>query len=82
MLLRQVPLTDAERAEADARPEKLALGGAGGFQARSHTQCLLVTVRSAGCRCQNCISCGIWAVCETKLSIALLAGSTVHEVDV
>ena len=47
-VLPQVPLTDAERAEADARPEKLALGGAGGFQARGHTVCLVVPVRNAG----------------------------------
>ncbi|KAK9833553.1 hypothetical protein WJX81_005633 [Elliptochloris bilobata] len=28
----RVPLTEAERADVDVRPEKLALGGAGGFQ--------------------------------------------------
>ena len=30
-----MPLPEEERAKADARPEKLALGGAGGFQART-----------------------------------------------
>ena len=54
-MLPQVPLTDAERAEVDARPEKLALGGAGGFQARGLPRCLVVTLRSASWRGIMCL---------------------------
>lgn len=53
-MLPQVPLTDAERAEVDARPEKLALGGAGGFQARTRPHCLVVAVLLLVARVKLC----------------------------
>ena len=64
-MLLQVPLTDAERAEIDARPEKLALGGAGGFQARSRPRCLVChykecqLTRQTFCCSATYIFCGV-----------------------